>query len=106
MTKLLKNTEDGNSTYDTDEEVYYPGQVSETEAIIYRWVRDCFGESEAQNPSWDIHELAMTIDMNKGKEEQNTLEDFEIGYDCESIEDADDFDELYAEDLKALNEKE
>ena len=39
-----------------------PDEISETEAIIYDWVVFHFGESEAENPSWNITELAAHLD--------------------------------------------
>lgn len=38
------------------------------EHIIYDWVRDNFGDSEAQDPSWNIRELAEAVarGMNGG----------------------------------------
>lgn len=47
------------------DEYEVPGEVSETEAIIYDWVYDNFGESEAVDPSWNIHALAEYIDEVK-----------------------------------------
>lgn len=37
------------------------------EGIIYEWVKRNYGESEAQDPSWNIVELANEI-VNKYKE--------------------------------------
>jgi len=39
-----------------------PAEVSETEAIIYDWIAHTYGEREASNPSWNIHELAEYLD--------------------------------------------
>lgn len=47
---------------DNDEGYEIPKKVSVTEAIIYDWVVDHFGESEAEDPSWNIHMLAKHID--------------------------------------------
>jgi len=46
---------------DTDE-YEVPKDISRTEAFIYDWVVDNFGESEAEDPSWNIHALAQAID--------------------------------------------
>lgn len=35
------------------------------ERIIYKWVADNFGESEADDPSWDIKSLAQEIARHK-----------------------------------------
>lgn len=45
-----------------------PKEVSKTEAIIYDWVATHFGETEACDPSWNIHSLAECIDKYKDKE--------------------------------------
>ena len=37
------------------------GRVSTVEKTIYNWVKRNFGESEANNPSWDISALADEI---------------------------------------------
>lgn len=42
-----------------------PDEVSETEALIYDWVVYHFGKSEAENPSWNIHDLAQHLDEMK-----------------------------------------
>ena len=43
---------------DRDELYDIPKKVSVTEAVIYDWVVDHFGTSEAEDPSWNIHLLA------------------------------------------------
>ncbi len=73
MTKQIENSIDG--IIDND---YYevPGEVSVTEAIIYDWVAKTFGESEAEDPSWNISELAKVIDKNihkKNYKQQHTV---------------------------------
>lgn len=63
-----------NEVVDTD--MYeVPKDVSKTEAIIYDWVVDHFGESEAEDPSWNIHLLAQHIDEQSIGEykQQNTV---------------------------------
>lgn len=52
-----------------------PRDISKTEAIIYDWVVDNFGESEAEDPSWNIRALAQHIDEQSiGEyEQQNTV---------------------------------
>lgn len=47
-----------------DEFYEIPKEVSVTETIIYDWVVEHFGESEAEDPSWNIHALAEAIDEN------------------------------------------
>lgn len=50
-----------------DNDLYeIPDEVSETEALIYDWVVYHFGKSEAENPSWNIHDLAQYLDTLKG----------------------------------------
>ena len=49
-----------------DNDLYeIPDEVSETEALIYDWVVYHFGKSEAENPSWNIHDLAQYLDEMK-----------------------------------------
>lgn len=63
-----------NEIIDTD--IYeVPRDISKTEAIIYDWVVDHFGESEAEDPSWNIRLLAQYIDEQSiGEyEQQNTV---------------------------------
>ncbi len=56
-----------------------PKTVSVLEAIIYDYVVEHFGESEAQNPSWDITSLAAWIQNyqeemnNKAYEQLHTV---------------------------------
>lgn len=46
-----------------DNDLYeIPDEVSETEALIYDWVVYHFGKKEAENPSWNIHDLAQHLD--------------------------------------------
>jgi hypothetical protein len=33
-----------------------------TQKLIYKWVKENFGKSEAEDPSWNIEELANYID--------------------------------------------
>lgn len=46
-------------------DVEIPQVVSETEAIIYDWVCNHFGQTEACDPSWNISLLAKHIDECK-----------------------------------------
>lgn len=48
-------------------DVEIPQVVSETEAIIYDWVCDHFGTTEACDPSWNISMLAAHIDKCKAE---------------------------------------
>lgn len=41
-----------------------PTEVSKTEAIIYDWVYENYGESEVQLPSYDLTKLAKYINDN------------------------------------------
>lgn len=45
------------------------------EKIIYKWVKENFGESEANDPSWNIKALAKYIER-KQKEEKKTTKEF------------------------------
>lgn len=46
-------------------------RVSETEKVIYNFVLGNYGESEADDPSWDISALAEAIDdFNKGVKDE------------------------------------
>lgn len=107
MPRILHNTRHGKGFYNPDQDTYYPGQVSETEALIYTWVNVFFGESEAKNPSWNIHELAMHIDSQRGRIDNcGFLREGTVGYQCCNEEEAKDFDESYKdaiEDLEELN---
>lgn len=42
-----------------------PSKVTETEAIIYDWIVHHYGKDEAENPSWNISELAMFLEDMK-----------------------------------------
>lgn len=45
-------------------------QMISIEELIYEWVRENFGQSEADDPSWNIEELANYLEENlklKGK---------------------------------------
>lgn len=59
MTKYIKNkiTE----LIDSDE-YEIPSKITETEAMIYDWVVEHFGCSEAEDPSWNISALAAYIE--------------------------------------------
>lgn len=58
----------GKDFEDIDTEVCsYQKEISETEAIIYDWVAEHFGETEAMDPSWNITLLAEHIDKCKAK---------------------------------------
>ena len=39
-----------------------PYEITQTEAIIYDWVVHHYGKGEAENPSWNIAELAMFLE--------------------------------------------
>lgn len=67
---------DNNINEIIDADMYeVPKDISKTEAIIYDWVVEHFGESEAEDPSWNIHLLAQYIDEQSiGEYEQkNTV---------------------------------
>ena len=71
MTKLIKNTVKDIIDHD---EYEVPAEVSETEAKIYDWVVNSFGESEAEDPSWNIHALAEWLDgLNRLQANTNTV---------------------------------
>ena len=58
-----------------------PKEVSETEAMIYDWVVDKYGNDEAEYPSWNITELAKFIDKNRSKEgEEKYRQNFTVAY--------------------------
>ena len=58
-----------------------PKEVSETEAMIYDWVVDRYGNDEAEYPSWNITELAKFIDKNRSKEgEEKYRQNFTVAY--------------------------
>ena len=58
-----------------------PKEVSETEAMIYDWVVDKYGNDEAEYPSWNITELAKIIDKNRSKEgEEKYRQNFTVAY--------------------------
>lgn len=44
--------------------------------LIYKWVKDNYGESEAQDPSWDIRSLAKYIEKNINKSDKGKEKDF------------------------------
>lgn len=46
-------------------ELDIPERVSKTEAIIFNWVTEHFGITEAMNPSWNISALADEIDAQQ-----------------------------------------
>jgi hypothetical protein len=71
MTKQIKNEILDVIDHD-DYEV--PETISETEAIIYDWVVHCFGESEAEDPSWNISELAKYLDEMKALQDATGAE--------------------------------
>lgn len=65
-----------------DNDLYeIPDEVSEIEALIYDWVVYHFGKEEAENPSWNIHDLAEHLDemrdllklVKSDYEPQNTI---------------------------------
>lgn len=39
-----------------------PENITETEAIIYDWVANKYGNNEAEYPSWDISNLAKYLE--------------------------------------------
>lgn len=66
---------------DPDEEYDIPQQVSETEAMIYDWVVDRYGNDEAELPSWNIADLAKYIDENKSKgDKEEYKQTFTVAY--------------------------
>lgn len=106
MTKILHNIRHGKGFYNPDQDTYYPGKVSETEALIYIWVDTYFGASEAKNPSWNIHDLAMHIDSQRGRIDNcGFLREGTVGYQCTSEEEAKELDMSYKEDLEDLGEE-
>ena len=69
---IVDNNLDG---YEPDECEYAPKKISKIEAIIYDWVVDNFGTSEAMSPSWNITMLAEAIheNLNDNYEQSNTI---------------------------------
>ena len=69
---IMDNNLDG---YEPDECEYAPKKISKIEAIIYDWVVDNFGTSEAMSPSWNITMLAEAIheNLNDNYEQSNTV---------------------------------
>ena len=58
-----------------------PQEVSETEAMIYDWVVDRYGNSEAELPSWNIADLAKYIDENRSKgDNEEYKQTFTVAY--------------------------
>ena len=59
----------------TKRQVYAPKKISKIEAIIYDWVVDNFGTSEAMSPAWNITMLAEAIheNLNGDYEQSNTV---------------------------------
>lgn len=57
-------------SYIDHDEYDIPEEISETEAMIYDWVSNRYGQKEAEYPSWNIAELAKYIDENKGDKEK------------------------------------
>lgn len=51
--------------------------------IIYNWVKEQFGESEANEPSWNIEALAKEIDKHRWEIYRFTQEEYEM----EDVED-------------------
>ena len=39
-----------------------PDTITQTEAIIYDWIVHHYGSNEAENPSWNISELALFLE--------------------------------------------
>lgn len=100
MTRILENTRHGKGFYNSDTGIFYPGQVSETEALIYCWVKKFFGESEANDPSWNIHELAQYIDDNQGTlDNQGFLPEGTVACVCSNEEEAKELKDVYGEEL-------
>ena len=52
--------------------------------IIYKWVADNFGKSEADDPSWDIKALAEEISKHK-HEIYNEVEHDYLAEDCDMV---------------------
>lgn len=103
MPRILNNTKDGQGFYNADENLYCPGKVSETEALIYCWVKRFFGESEANDPSWNIHELAQYLDTNRGTiDNQGFLEEGTVGCECDNEDEAEELGVIYNEDITEL----
>ncbi len=69
---FIDNNLDG---YEPDECEYAPKKIRKIEAIIYDWVRDNFGCSEAEAPSWNINYLAEEIhdNLNGDYEQSHTV---------------------------------
>ena len=58
-----------------------PQQVSETEAMIYDWVVNRYGNNEAELPSWNIADLAKYIDENRSKgDKEKYKQTFTVAY--------------------------
>lgn len=103
MPRILHNTRHGKGFYNPDQNKYYPGHVSETEALIYCWVRKFFGESEANDPSWNIHELAQYLDTNRGSiDNQGFLKEGTVACDCDNEDEAKELGIIYDEDIAEL----
>ena len=66
---------------DINEEYDIPQQVSETEAMIYDWVVDRYGNDEAELPSWNIADLAKYLDENRSKgDKEEYKQTFTVAY--------------------------
>lgn len=60
MTKYVKNKVIEIIDHD---EYDVPDTVTQTETIIYDWVAKKYGNNEAENPSWNISDLAAYLEQ-------------------------------------------
>lgn len=67
MKKMLVNNTKGISKEER-EDYDIPAEVSVTEAMIYDWVVEHYGKSEAKSPSWNITALAQHLDEMSNKD--------------------------------------
>ena len=87
---IMDNNLDG---YEPDECEYAPEKVSLIEALIYNWVRNNFGRSEAMEPSWNISALAEYLHNNLLKDNLSLGNVIYINEDQYDEEDSDEDDE-------------
>ena len=92
--KKLQNTTTGRNTWNEQHELFFPGELSMTEAKIYQWVVLNHGRAEAQRPTWNIHLLAQYLDSTKRAELAKPKVGY-VSYECISKEYADAFNDVY-----------
>ena len=79
--------------YELEEDEYAPEKVSLIEALIYNWVRNNLGRSEAMEPSWNISALAEYLHNNLLKDNLSLGNVIYINEDQYDEEDSDEDDE-------------